>query len=294
MISIDVVIPCAGRAADLMRLLESIHMQCAASLSTLCASITVSDDRYSAQLGRQVSEAHPSVRYVSGPSRGPAANRNHGSAQGSAPWILFLDDDCYLVNDALQAYAGRILANAKIDVLEGAIHAVGARPNGNHHAPLNLDGGQLWSCNLLVRRAAFAAVGGFDEDFPFACLEDSDLHDRLRFHGAVIQFADDAVVLHPWRSISEKEVSRQIISHAIYAQKHPEFARRFDLLHLLRALRARLRQYRTGSFASIPRAKYRTVGFDFLAPLAVYAVVRWPLLRRALSDRYRNRPAQLV
>lgn len=288
---IDIVIPCAGRGDDLMRLLSSLYANCAASLALHVESITVTDDRHTEALGERVRATFPSVRYVAGPVRGPAANRNHGAGRGDADWILFLDDDCYLTNDLLQAYVRRIDFAPAAEVFEGAIHAVGERPNGNHHAPLNTTGGYLWSCNLLIRRRLFEAVGRFDEEFPFACLEDCDLMDRLKARRAVIVFADDAVVYHPWRRISEREVSRAIISHAIYGQKHPEFAAAWNLVHLLRALRGRIRLYRLGRFSSIPWTQYRTVGFDFVAPIAVYAVMRVAPLRRALFNRYRNRTA---
>lgn len=285
----DIVIPSAGRPTDLLRLLDSIHARCAGSLAGLVASITVTDDRHSPALADQVQRDFPQVRYVAGPARGPAANRNHGASFGSGEWILFLDDDCYLECDLLQAYARRIAGVPEATVFEGAIHAVGARPNGNHHAPLNTTGGFLWSCNLLVKRSIFEAVGCFDERFPFACLEDADLRERLTAHGAAIVFAPAAIVFHPWRSISEREVSRQIISHAIYAQKHPEFVRIWTLPHLLRALRGRVRQYRLGHFSSIPWAKYRTVGYDMLAPVLVYALMHLAPLRQRVCERHRNR-----
>ncbi len=288
---IDIVIPCAGRGDDLMRLLSSLYAECAASIALHVESITVTDDRHSDALRDRVRTAFPSVRYVTGPARGPAVNRNHGAGFGDAEWVLFLDDDCYLAGDLLQAYARCIEAAPQAEVFEGAIHPVGERPNGNHHAPLNTTGGYLWSCNLLIQRQVFHAVGRFDEEFPFACLEDCDLMDRLKARQAVIMFAVDAVVCHPWRSISEREVSRAIISHAIYGQKHPEFVAGWNLMHLLRALRGRARLYRLGRFSSIPWTQYRTVGFDLIAPLMVYAVMRVPPLRQALFDRYRNRPA---
>jgi GT2 family glycosyltransferase len=228
---------------------------------------------------------------VAGPARGPAVNRNHGARQGSADWILFLDDDCYLQADLLQAYLQQLAAAPRSDVFEGAIHAVGPRPNGNHHAPLNTTGGCLWSCNVLVRRSAFDAVGRFDEAFPYACLEDCDLMERFKAHGAVTVFAADAVVFHPWRSVSERELTRQIVSHAIYAHKHPEFVRGWSLMHSARILRGRLQLYRAHRSLPIPRDKFRTVGYDLIAPLALYAVVRLAPLRRALWSRYVNSPA---
>ena len=288
---IDIVIPCAGRGDDLIRLLTSLHAQCAASIALHVESITVTDDRHTEALRERLRASFPSVRYVAGPARGPAANRNHGAGSGDARWILFLDDDCYVASDLLGAYIRHIESAPHAQVFEGAIHPVGDRPNGNHHAPLNTTGGYLWSCNLLIQRQVFEAVGRFDEEFPFACLEDCDLMDRLKGHHAAIVFAGDAVVLHPWRSISEREVSRAIISHAIYGQKHPDFVAGWNLVHLLRALRGRARLYRLGRFSSIPWTQYRTVGFDFIAPVVIYAVMRVAPLRRVLFDRYRNRPA---
>ncbi len=293
MMQIDIVIPSAGRPDDLLRLLASLHTWCESSLKGLVASITVTDDRHSAAQSQQMRNAFEQVNYVAGPARGPAANRNHGARQGGAEWILFLDDDCYLESDLLQAYARRLQQSPAANVVEGAIHPVGVRPNGNHHAPLNATGGYLWSCNLLIQRRVFESVGGFDEEFPFACMEDVDLAKRLRRGGAEIVFAQEAVVLHPWRSISEREVSRQIISHAIYAQKHPDFVHTWTVLHVLRMVLGRARLYGRGGFSTIPWAKYRTVGFDLIAPLALYAVTRVPPLRRTLWSRYRNRQPEL-
>lgn len=290
--TIDIVIPCAGRAADLLRLLDSLQGHSAVALAQHVASITVTDDRPPPLLAAQLRERFPAVRYVHGPARGPAANRNHGASLGRAPWLLFLDDDCYLPRDLLQAYAQARAAAPEADVLEGAIHAVGPRPNGNHHAPVNGTGGYLWSCNVMLRRSVFEAVGGFDEEFPFACMEDCDLHERLLARDARIVFAQQAVVLHPWRSISERELTRQLISHAIYASKHPAFARDWNLLHLLRMLVGRWRLYRQHRNEPIPWPKYRTVGYDLVLPMALFAVVRLAPLRRALRARHANVPAR--
>ena len=290
MTAIDIVIPCAGRGDDVMRLLSSLHAQCGSSMALHVASITVTDDRHTATLGDRVRQAFPTVRYVAGPARGPAVNRNHGAEMGDAEWILFLDDDCYVTADLLRTYADRAQASSHAEVFEGAIHAVGKRPNGNHHAPLNLHGGCLWSCNLMVKRAVFQRLDGFDEQFPFACMEDVDLRERLAAAAAQVCFVRDAVVFHPWRSISERELTRQIISHAIYAAKHPSFVRSWTVLHTLRMAKGRLKLYAAGGFGTIPWAKYRTVAYDLAAPFALLAVTRVAPLRRSVDRRYRNAP----
>lgn len=287
---IDIVIPSAGRLPDLQRLLRSLRRCCAESMPGVVAGITVSDDRYSQAEAQQLADEFPAVRYIAGPARGPAANRNHGAAQGRAAWLLFLDDDCYLEADLLRAYLTQARETPDCEVLEGAIHPTGPRPNGNHHAPLNLHGGFLWSCNLMIRRAVFERVGGFDERFPFACMEDVDLSERLKAAAVRSRFVSDAIVFHPWRSISERELTRQIISHAIYAAKHPAFVRTWTGLHALRMAKGRLWLYAAGGFGTIPAGKYRTVAYDLLAPFALLAVTRLAPLRRSLHRRYQNGP----
>lgn len=294
MASIDIVIPCAGRAADLTRLLTSIHVHCKQSLEACVSTITVTDDRPSSDLAQSLETDFPRVSYVHGPARGPAANRNHGAGQGWADWILFLDDDCYVESDLLRFYSAVMQSHPKADVFEGAIQPVGERPNGNHHAPLNLKGGYLWSCNMLVRRAAFTAVSGFDDRFPYPCMEDVDLRERLLGSGINMLFVPRALVRHPWRSVSERELSRSIISHAIYATKHPAFAEQWTLLHASRLALGRARLYAAGGFATIAWSKYRTVAYDLVVPYLLMAVTRWPLLRRTLDRRYRNRAGAVV
>jgi GT2 family glycosyltransferase len=288
MSDIDIVIPSAGRLPDLQRLLRSLYRCCGASMPGVLASISVTDDRYTTAEAEQLAAEFPDVRYIAGPARGPAANRNHGAAQGQAAWVLFLDDDCYLESDLLAAYRSQTGQSPECEVLEGAIHPVGSRPNGNHHAPLNLNGGCLWSCNMMVGRQTLQRVGGFDEHFPFACMEDVDLRERLKAAGAQVRFVPDAVVFHPWRSISERELSRQIISHAIYATKHQAFVRSWTLLHALRMAKGRLRLYAARGFGSIPLSKYLTVAYDLAAPFALLAVTRVAPLRRRVDRRYRN------
>jgi GT2 family glycosyltransferase len=52
------------------------------------------------------------------------------------------------------------------------------------------------TANSLFRRAALAAVGGFDEAFPIAGGEDTDLGWRLAASGARFGYADNALCLH--------------------------------------------------------------------------------------------------
>ena len=71
-----------------------------------------------------------------------------------------------------------------------------------HHAPVNLNGGYLWSCNFLIERRVFFQIGGFDENFKFPHLEDVDFLDRLRKAGYLPVFSPQAFVDHPPRKLA--------------------------------------------------------------------------------------------
>ena len=117
----DIVIPSAGREEDLIWLLFSLQTYAQSSIAHIVDSITVSDDRYTLALAQKLRDKFPNVHYALGPGRGPAANRNNAASKGSAPWIVFLDDDCYLESDILDAYKQVLAVDPHLEVMEGAI-----------------------------------------------------------------------------------------------------------------------------------------------------------------------------
>jgi hypothetical protein len=66
---------------------------------------------------------------------------------------------------------------------------------------MNLTGGVLWSCNFALARELFDRIGGFDERFRFAHMEDADLHARLTKAGIRVRFVAEAEVDHPPRAL---------------------------------------------------------------------------------------------
>jgi N-acetylglucosaminyl-diphospho-decaprenol L-rhamnosyltransferase len=75
---------------------------------------------------------------------------------------------------------------------------------------------------VLVRRQAFAAVGGFDERFFLYC-EDLDLCQRLRDAGFVLRYVPEASAVHHWgRSTAQRPaaVTAAYRSRLLYFDKH--------------------------------------------------------------------------
>lgn len=145
------------------------------------------------------------ARFVDQAPRGPAAARNEGVALASGELIAFVDDDCRPAPDWLR----RVVERWRLDP-EAAIggHTVNAladnrwartsqliidhayRQNGH---PPNA-GGFFTTNNLLLSRAQFLELGGFDEAFRTA--EDRDLADRWIERGWPMVYLPDAIVSH--------------------------------------------------------------------------------------------------
>jgi GT2 family glycosyltransferase len=162
------------------------------------------------------------TRWTSGPKRGPAANRNNGAGAALGQWIIFIDDDCVPDPDLLNAYAAAILSHPGAKVFEGRIYAERAKERMDEDAPINETGGYLWSCNFMIEKALFGSLGGFNEEFPHAAMEDVELADRVRRVSEVV-FVPTASVMHPWRRVSDPAVkyNKAFDSHKIYFRLNP-------------------------------------------------------------------------
>jgi GT2 family glycosyltransferase len=169
-----------------------------------------------------IRKTFPWARWMQGPRRGPAANRNFGAASTSGEWLLFLDDDCVPRAGWLEAYANAAAASGEYSVLEGRTSAPGPKTRADHEAPLNPAGGLLWSCNFGIKRQLFLDLGGFDEGFPFS-LEDMDLRTRLEKSGWAIKFLPGAWVEHAWRPRRGVHYCFSLTqSIGRFSAKHPE------------------------------------------------------------------------
>ena len=160
-------------------------------------------------------DAHQNLRVVKlGSNRGPCAARNLGAALARTPRVLFLDDDMILEPGVLRflgaaldetpggAMSGPVIVfDDRRDVIQyagGRAHfgglphllRLGETPDRTR-PPLKVD--VLTAGCLMVDRAAFLDVGGFDEDF-FYLAEDVDLSLKLRQAGKLLVLLPHVVV----------------------------------------------------------------------------------------------------
>jgi GT2 family glycosyltransferase len=184
--------------------------------------VIVTDDGAANEAKPLIEASYPWARWVEGPKRGPAANRNCGARQARGQWLVFLDDDCLPDAQLLDKYLGASIDSPQIEVFEGRISADRPRQRMDEEAPINESGGQLWSCNFMIRQVFFHKLGGFNEAFHYAAMEDVDLRKRVQAVGKIV-FMASAFVVHPWRRCGNaaKKWNRVLQAHKVYLSLNP-------------------------------------------------------------------------
>jgi GT2 family glycosyltransferase len=213
----SVIIPTCNRNDQLARCLDCLAPN-AQTLDYKCYEVIVSDDGRSPAAEEMIRTRYPWAQWLSGPRRGPAANRNFGAKHARGEWLVFTDDDCLPSSGWLSAFWA---STGFTNVLEGLTRADRERQSYAEEAPLNLTGGYLWSCNFAIRKATFENVGGFDENYPAPAMEDCDLRETLREKGFKSLFVKEAAVVHPWRPAKPLEHWEQHYHcYCYYQRKH--------------------------------------------------------------------------
>jgi len=185
--------------------------------------------------------------------RSPAHARNVGATRARSDWILFIDADCEPQPDLLDAYftepapgdvgalVGEVLSAPGAETLVGRYGAT----RGFLSQQAHLDHAyrpRAAAANLLVRRAAFEAVGGFYEGVRAA--EDTDFSWRLQQAGWRLELRPGAFVRHRYRA-SLGELRRQWRGYAAgrawLARRYEGFEPEPGLERAIRRLRRRVR-----------------------------------------------------
>src|SRR5450432_1676560 len=203
--------------------------------------VIVTDDGSTTTARELIERSYPWSHWVAGPRKGPAANRNNGAKNAHGDWLVFVDDDCVPDAVLIHAYEEAVRRQPEFAVFEGRTFVDRPRRTLAESSPINESGGYLWACNFAIQKKLFATLGGFDERFPYATMEDVDFRLRLKQAGKSFAFVPTASVCHPWRPDNIKtELAKYEESLAIYLRLHPEqrpdFGKRAQLMIGLRGL----------------------------------------------------------
>ncbi|ORA19505.1 HAD family hydrolase [Mycobacterium arosiense ATCC BAA-1401 = DSM 45069] len=149
------------------------------------------------------------VRVLRSGGRGPAAARNVGWRAATTRWVCFVDDDVVPDPD----WGSALCIDLKAADAAGAVGSQAVlvvptsrsrRPTDDERRTARLSTAQWITADMAYRRDALVAVGGFDERFPRAYREDSDLALRIVAAGGTI-LRGERRSIHPvapatWRS----------------------------------------------------------------------------------------------
>jgi hypothetical protein len=263
--AVSVVMPFAGSRAE-----------ADSALAALRALTTGPEDELI--LADNAGVAAPDERVTVVPATGeqsPSHARNAGAARASRPWILFLDADCTAPADLLDRFFAVPVDDA-VGALAGAvIPAAGgaglAERYGAAKSFLDQDAHlahpfmpRAVAANLLVRREAFEAIGGFYEGVRAA--EDTDFSWRLQRAGWRLEGRREATVRHQYRT-TVRALRRQWRG---YAAGRAWLGRRYDGFApepaLARAARRVLRPRSSSNPGAAPTAATPTAGAPSASP----------------------------
>ena len=286
-----VVIVHRGGAPILLRALDAL----AAAVSPERDAVMVVDNHSSDDSIEQVRSAYPQVRILANPwNLGFARACNQAMAQGSAEYVLLLNNDAFVAADVLDRFEHAFRSFSRLGVIGGQLvdpdgralpsdrlvptawdaiapKALQRRTRPRHLGWLVEVEAVTGAC-LAVRAAAIHEVGPLDDDF-FFYLEDLEWCHRMRAHGWTVARDPDARVVHlvaatarhlPHGAQIEMLRSRLILYGKIM---HPAVAGTLEAWRFLRLiLNALFHLLTTGLTAGLlPGPRQRLAKYVFLA-----------------------------
>lgn len=196
-------------------------------------------------------QAATKVRYVAESRGGSATARNRGAQLARGDLLILCDDDILVDPSHVRRHLlardryGDCLVGGNWEFAPKTLEALALTPFGRYRIALDRrfrgspDGRQLdenrWqvealaACNLMISRALFWDLGGFDEEFAFAGAEDREFSIRATDAGCRLIRDDDIRLLHNDQTITLEQFclreERSARTIAVLARKHPESER---------------------------------------------------------------------
>jgi GT2 family glycosyltransferase len=223
--SLSVVVPVRNGGRDFERCLRRLRDSRLADFELIVVDDGSTDD--SAAVAERAGAIV--VRFPS--PRGPAAARNRGAREASAPLIFFLDADVAVHPESLDRALARFESDPGLSALFGSYDDAPQAPgvvsqyrNLLHHfvhqqgafeadiRPVHT----FWTGCGMIRREVFLAYGGFDPRlYPRPAIEDIELGYRLTRAGHRIVLARDVLATHMKRWTLREMVRTDIFRRGV-------------------------------------------------------------------------------
>jgi glycosyltransferase involved in cell wall biosynthesis len=200
-VTLSVIIPVHNGGDDLRLCLDALEVS-----TRYPDEIIVADDASTDGSGHLARQRGVGVLSLDGPSHGPAFARNRGAEKACGDILVFLDADVAIHCDALARMERYLTERPEIAAVFGSYDAepragglVSRYKNLLHHyvhQHSRREASTFWGACGAIRREAFAALGGFNEDYARPKIEDIEFGVRLRRAGHRVWLCADVQVTH--------------------------------------------------------------------------------------------------
>ncbi|MBS0639451.1 MAG: glycosyltransferase [Acetobacteraceae bacterium] len=207
--TVSVLIPAYNAATHLARSVDSVLAQTHQPLEIL-----VIDDGSRDRTAEVAGSFGPPVRLIRKENGGPASARNRGAREAKGEWLALLDADDWWFPDKL-----RLQLACATDPDVGMIHCL--PDHRDEVVPALLGFNDLWERNwiinsaVLLRKAAFDELGGFNEAKELISVEDYNLWMRLAASSWRIVTCPK-VLVHYTRGIGISSNSERFLAASLY------------------------------------------------------------------------------
>jgi GT2 family glycosyltransferase len=242
---VTIVVPTRNRVARVLRLLDALARQTGPAFDVVIVDDGSTDGTATAVEQRAGSLPMPVRVLRNAESEGPARARNRGWRSGTAPVVVFTDDDC-VPGEAWLADLVDALDRDRGDIVTGPTAVPDDQQDlvslWSHQMVDDGASGHFSTSNVGYRREVLEAVNGFDESFEYRTTglrrssvrgingEDTDLAWRAIELGFAPAFAPGAVVFHDvspqsWRQHVRN--MRRLEGIVLMYKKHPQLRAAF-------------------------------------------------------------------
>lgn len=242
--SLSVIIPTYNREDTLKKCLNALFNQTYPHSDYEIIVIDDGSNDGTEQLVKSMINNSPcELRYFKQENRGPAAARNVGIKNAEGEIVLLLGDDIIATRNLLEEHMkshknedenvtilGHIQWSPEMHLTpflkylekENIQFAYSLIKNPN-----NLGYNYFYGSNISLKKTFLLKNGLFDESFPYAAYEDSELGYRLQKKGLIIKYNKNAIGCHYHITNLSKYCRRMEVignSMVIISKKHPEIS----------------------------------------------------------------------